>query len=178
MKVVIEIVICFSLKDSVSRLISEGAWSWPADWNDKFQNVQIPTFVQDKQDELSWKNSAEFQEFSVTMVWETIRPRGLEVPWFHVVWFTHCIPKHAFHLWLVFRPKLKTQDVLSSWGIRGCADVPTVCALCELQPDSHDHVFFECSYATQVWKGICDYAELDHYCCSLGCSCELFRLFC
>nr|GEX07851.1 reverse transcriptase domain-containing protein [Tanacetum cinerariifolium] len=34
--------------------------------------------------------------------WEALRPRGVEDSWYRVVWFSHCIPRHAFHLW-VFR---------------------------------------------------------------------------
>ncbi|GKB26404.1 zinc finger, CCHC-type containing protein [Tanacetum coccineum] len=33
--------------------------------------------------------------------WEALRPRGVEVFWYRVVWFSHCTPRHAFHLWLV-----------------------------------------------------------------------------
>ncbi|GJR44683.1 zinc knuckle CX2CX4HX4C containing protein [Tanacetum coccineum] len=54
-------------------------------------------------------------EFSVAKVWECIRPRNNEVDWFHVVWFSHQIPRHAIHLWLVIKRKLKTQDTLRQW---------------------------------------------------------------
>ncbi|GJZ51136.1 hypothetical protein Tco_0605651 [Tanacetum coccineum] len=35
----------------------------------------------------------------VKHVWEAIRPRGNEVLWHRVIWFSYCIPRHAFHLW-------------------------------------------------------------------------------
>ncbi|GKF79718.1 putative reverse transcriptase domain-containing protein [Tanacetum coccineum] len=44
--------------------------------------------------------------------WEALRPRGVEVSWYRVVWFSHYIPRHAFHLWLVMRNSLKNQDKL------------------------------------------------------------------
>nr|GEU65637.1 hypothetical protein [Tanacetum cinerariifolium] len=39
-----------------------------------------------------------FDTFSVQRVWETIRPRDNEVPWYDLVWFSSCIPRHAVHI--------------------------------------------------------------------------------
>ncbi|GJY78067.1 RNA polymerase II C-terminal domain phosphatase-like protein 1 [Tanacetum coccineum] len=55
--------------------------------------------------------------FSVAKVWDCIRPRGTEVNWFHLVWFIHQISRHAIHLWLIIRRKLKTQDTLRQWDV-------------------------------------------------------------
>ncbi|GKA17244.1 zf-CCHC domain-containing protein [Tanacetum coccineum] len=50
---------------------------------------------------------------------------------------------HWFHLWLVKR-KLKTQDVMRQWDVSSNANLNLLqCPLCGLQPDSHDHLFFE-----------------------------------
>nr|GEW59699.1 putative RNA-directed DNA polymerase, eukaryota, reverse transcriptase zinc-binding domain protein [Tanacetum cinerariifolium] len=71
-------------------------------------------------------------------------------------WFT----KHAFHLWLVAKHRLLTQDRLRSWDVAGgLASVG--CPLCDGQPDSHDHLFFQCSFSTQVWKSLRDSAGLN-----------------
>jgi reverse transcriptase-like protein len=102
-------------------------------------------------------------DYSVANVWEAIRPRDFEVPWFKVVWFPHCIPKHAFHLWLVIKRKLKTQDMLRSWDVHVSSSTSHLCSLCGLQPDSHDHIFFECQFAWEVWKGICTSVGLDFF---------------
>ena len=60
-----------------------------------------------------------------------------------VVWFAHCIPRHAFHLCLVTKRKLKTQDVLRHWDVNDSTNLNLMwCPLCELQPDSHQHLFF------------------------------------
>ncbi|GKD43787.1 hypothetical protein Tco_1268432 [Tanacetum coccineum] len=34
-----------------------------------------------------------------------------------VVWFSYGIPRHAFHLWLVMRNALKTQDRVRQWDV-------------------------------------------------------------
>ncbi|GKE63249.1 zinc knuckle CX2CX4HX4C containing protein, partial [Tanacetum coccineum] len=56
-------------------------------------------------------------DFLVAKAWECIRPRANDVDWFHVVWFSNQIPRHAIHLWLVMRYKLKTQDMIRQWDV-------------------------------------------------------------
>ncbi|GKD03122.1 reverse transcriptase domain, reverse transcriptase zinc-binding domain protein, partial [Tanacetum coccineum] len=65
-----------------------------------------------------WRYSnGAMSKLSVKAAWEAFRPRGIEVPWFRVVWFSHNILRHAFHLWLVMRKSLKTQDKLRQWDV-------------------------------------------------------------
>nr|GEZ71967.1 hypothetical protein [Tanacetum cinerariifolium] len=70
--------------------------------------------------------------------------------WCGVVWFSHCIPRHAFILWLAILGRLSTQDILAKW-YPGRMDL---CAFCEECPDSHEQLFFKCKYAEKVWKEI------------------------
>nr|GEU56739.1 hypothetical protein [Tanacetum cinerariifolium] len=53
---------------------------------------------------------------------------------------------------------LKTQDKLRAWDNVDWSNLK--CALCELQPDSHEHLFFNCSFAQQVWNRVKDLAGL------------------
>ncbi|GJS73828.1 putative reverse transcriptase domain-containing protein [Tanacetum coccineum] len=94
--------------------------------------------------------------------WEAIRPRGIKVGWSRIVWFSHCIPRHAFHLWLVMRKSLKTQDNIRPWDVGPDVDISRLrCPLCNLHPDSHDHLFFECSFSSQVWRHVRHLADMD-----------------
>nr|XP_043611630.1 uncharacterized protein LOC122583273 [Erigeron canadensis] len=78
----------------------------------------VPCLVESKEDKSIWKDrNRRSTDFSVENCWEAIRHRSMAVPWFHVVWFPYCIPRHAFHLWLGVRRKLKTQDLMKSWDI-------------------------------------------------------------
>ncbi|GKF96539.1 reverse transcriptase domain, reverse transcriptase zinc-binding domain protein, partial [Tanacetum coccineum] len=77
------------------------------------------------------------------------------VNWYNVVWFPHCIPRHTIHLWLVVKQKLKTQDRLRQRDVSPDIDLNLLrCPLCNLVPDSHSHLFFECWYSSQVWSQI------------------------
>ncbi|GKD93401.1 reverse transcriptase domain, reverse transcriptase zinc-binding domain protein, partial [Tanacetum coccineum] len=89
-----------------------------------------------------------------------IRPRGSKVDWCDVVWFSCCIPRHAVHLWLVIRRRLKTQDNLRYWDNAGSLNM--ACSLCESQPDSHEHLFFECAFSQQVWSHLKGFAGLPN----------------
>nr|GEY00043.1 hypothetical protein [Tanacetum cinerariifolium] len=87
----------FSLSDTVSDLISNGSWRWPHDWSSRFLNVVnilVPDINNDLDDVIVWRDVQR-----------------------HVVWFPHCIPRHAIHMWLVIKEKLKTQDRLCQWDV-------------------------------------------------------------
>ncbi|GJY84625.1 hypothetical protein Tco_0498651 [Tanacetum coccineum] len=64
----------------------------------------------------------------------------------------------------LFRPRdidgamkrLKTQDTLSSWDV--AAGIMIVCPLYETQLDSHEHLFFDCSFSFQIWSRIKQFA--------------------
>ncbi|GJW32962.1 reverse transcriptase domain, reverse transcriptase zinc-binding domain protein [Tanacetum coccineum] len=146
----------------VMDIIQDGAWNWPHDLLSKYPILSIchvPT-VANRADCLVWRDSQGADKpFSVAQVWNDIRPRDSQVEWYPVVWFASCIPRHAFNLWLVVRRKLKTQDLVSIWDVSNY--LGSLCSLCELQPDSHDHLFFECPFAIEVWDRVKGYAGLD-----------------
>ena len=146
----------FSLASKVRECIHDGMWSWPNDWLVKYpilNSIPVPVLNDAKSDVLEWRISdGSYSPFSVQSVWDTIRPRDSEVPWYDLVWFSSCIPRHAVIMWLIMKKRLKTQDTLSSWDVT--AGLTSVCSLCEMQPDSHEHLFFDCSFSYQVWSRI------------------------
>nr|GEU37912.1 hypothetical protein [Tanacetum cinerariifolium] len=117
---------------NVRECIHGGMWSWPNDWMVKYpilSSIPVPVLNDAKLDVLEWRNSdGSFDTFSVQRVWETIRPRDNEVPWYDLVWFSSCIPRHAVHMWLIMKKRSKTQDALSSWDV--VAGLMVVCPLC------------------------------------------------
>lgn len=52
--------------------------------------------------------------------------------------------------------RLRTQDLIRHYEAYN-AD-PLLCPLCRMQPDSYDHLFFECLYSMQVWSSLKLYA--------------------
>ncbi|GJS61792.1 reverse transcriptase domain, reverse transcriptase zinc-binding domain protein [Tanacetum coccineum] len=123
--------------------------------------------VVDKLDRIVWKTRNDMDSgFSVATVWDCIRPRGAKIDWYNLVWFSHNIPRHSIHLWLVIQRKLKTQDKLRQWDVSSNTNLNLLqCPLCERQPDSHDHLFFECIFSLQVPNPIYSLMASDSYAC-------------
>ncbi|GJT08122.1 putative ribonuclease H-like domain-containing protein [Tanacetum coccineum] len=95
------------------------------------------------------------KNYYVREIWNDICGRGTNVAWHSFVWSNYGIPGHAIHVWLVMRKGLKTQDRLRKWDVGNDVDLNLLrCPLCKLQPDSHEHLFFECSYSSNAWKSV------------------------
>ena len=129
-------------------------WSWPDNRYSRYPtlcNVSVP-IINDQLDSLRWRGiDGLFYLFSVSSVWKTINERGNEVQWSYIVWSRYCIPRHAAHLWLVMRRRLKTQDRLKPWDVGEDVDLSVLqCPLCKVQQDTHDRLFFACNYSSRV----------------------------
>ncbi|GJS75277.1 hypothetical protein Tco_0725158 [Tanacetum coccineum] len=156
----------FNLLNHVSGLVSNNEWMWPQAWLLKAPNlgtITAPILDANSHDVPCWRDiSGNMSEFLIKRAWEVFRPRGNEVAWYRMVWFSHCIPRHAFHLWLAMQNNLRTQDKLRQWDVGINVDLNLLrCPLCDIQPDSHDHLFFECNFSKQVWMYIRHLADMD-----------------
>lgn len=69
-------------------------------------------------------------------------------PWHTGVWFKGCIPKHAFHFWVVILNRLPVRDRLVRWGL----EVSDKCLLCTQNIETRDHLFLSCDYSREVWN--------------------------
>ncbi|GJZ84093.1 hypothetical protein Tco_0649432 [Tanacetum coccineum] len=153
-----------STSSKVADVLGTGSLVWPRELEVKYPTLlSIPSprlslGTQDKLEWMSWAGS--FKPFGVNTVWHSIHPRDVKVDWVDVVWFYNCIPRHAFNLWLAIKKKVKTQDRLSSWDVNG--SLARCCSLCESQPDSHEHLFFDCPFSMQVWRHMRDMVGLSH----------------
>ncbi|GJZ40170.1 reverse transcriptase domain, reverse transcriptase zinc-binding domain protein, partial [Tanacetum coccineum] len=139
----------------VSDLLLEGTLVWPPDLIARYPallSVTSPSLVGPR-DQQEWRNrSGNIVPFSVNEVWNSIRPMAAKVDWFRVIWFTNCIPRHAINFWLIIKKRLRTQDMLRTWDISGC--LATNCPLCDVQPDSHEHLFFDCTLSKNIWDRV------------------------
>ncbi|GJY33111.1 putative reverse transcriptase domain-containing protein [Tanacetum coccineum] len=83
-------------------LFEDGMWAWPTDWLIKYpmiSNMNAPVLTS-SDDYIVLRNHSNMDvRFSVATIWDCIRPRNAEVNWFHIVWFSQRIPRHAIHLW-------------------------------------------------------------------------------
>ncbi|XP_022032573.1 uncharacterized protein LOC110933670 [Helianthus annuus] len=155
-----------SIYSRVADVVVDNNWQWPEAWRDLFpilfqlNPVQIHS---NKTDTIAWKDSdGKLVPFSTKLAWDAIRRREQKVLWDKAVWTSCWIPRHAFHLWLVFREKLWTQDRIRNVQIISNGSMNMMCCmLCFNNLESHSHLYFECEYSAKVWNSLKVRAELD-----------------
>lgn len=146
-------------KEKLADFYVNGKWAWPRGLMEKVPDCdeQVPEIDQSLEDRVVWcsRNGSD-HSFKTNVVWKDIRFQGISVVWYNLVWYSNCIPKHAFILWLAIRRKLMTQDRMQIWQV----DRELRCAFCASQLDSVDHLFFECQFCAEVLM----YFKLKGYC--------------
>ncbi|XP_022009092.1 uncharacterized protein LOC110908453 [Helianthus annuus] len=141
----------------VADLVTDiGQWLWPQAWYDLYPvliNVDVPQLITDADDRLYWRDTdGKLQDFGTGEVWNSLRHREGKVYWVNSVWFSQCIPRHSFHLWLVIKNKLKSQDRMAVWEAGSAPNLQLMCCpLCKHDRDSRDHLLFQCPYSSEVW---------------------------
>ncbi|GJV47845.1 RNA-directed DNA polymerase, eukaryota, reverse transcriptase zinc-binding domain protein [Tanacetum coccineum] len=104
----------------------------------------------DHEDYVKWKkNNGVLVDFSIKEAWRDLKCVQPTVPWWKVIWFSHCNPRCAFILWMAIKGKLATQDKMMKWN-----NEQLWCPLCKKCNDSHEHLFFKCDFSKQIWEGI------------------------
>ena len=150
-----------SIKAKVADMIRGERWKWPREWNSRFGeilNIPVPKLTDNVDDKAMWINrKGKEKTFSVKEAWKNMRCNSQKVIWFRHVWFSQCIPRHAFILWMAIKGKLKTQDRLSKW--LNVTDM--TCPLCNGCKDSHSHLFFGCVFSKRLWERLKVMAKLN-----------------
>lgn len=133
--------------------IDDNGWKWNNNWANRFvclQNLNVP-ILNEQPDKVMWiSNDGKKVNYAIQHVLKDIRGEDDDVSWANLVWFSNCIPRHTFILWLAVKKKLVTQDKLLKWYPHG----EFKCPFCNDVPDSYDHIFFKCKYAREVWESI------------------------
>lgn len=62
--------------------------------------------------------------------------------WHKTIWFKEHIPRNAFISWLALQRRLPTRR----WGL----NVFGTCVLCNMEIETHHHLFFECSFSRLI----------------------------
>ncbi|GJS19319.1 RNA-directed DNA polymerase, eukaryota, reverse transcriptase zinc-binding domain protein [Tanacetum coccineum] len=77
------------MSSNVKDVMHNGGWDWPIELSSKYpilNTIATPT-VSASLDTLEWhSNAGVTMPFSVATVWNCLRPRATEVPWYNVVW--------------------------------------------------------------------------------------------
>jgi len=105
----------------------------------------------EKEDVSLWRRESGYkQEFSTHETWSILRVTKTQCSWSRVVWFSQATPKYAFMTWLALLNRLSTMDRVARWS----QGADTICVLCKTAQETRDHLFFECSYSSQIWGSL------------------------
>ncbi|XP_059281045.1 uncharacterized protein LOC132034692 [Lycium ferocissimum] len=108
-------------------------------------------FIAAKTLELAGIENEEFAAaptFSIKQVYLKLRGCHQKVCWRRFVCNNQGSPKWVFILYLALNRRLYTRDRLKKWGITN----QVVCPLCGTEPETIDHLFFQCSFSAAVWE--------------------------
>ena len=103
-------------------------------------------FVELKNGVECWKYPG--NSYKTTAVWDCIRPRKETVVWHRLLWAPLVMPKHVIIAWMAIQNKLPTMNRLKKWGL----EMDDTCVLCQQEAETREHLFFECSFAVEIWK--------------------------
>ncbi|XP_013632732.1 PREDICTED: uncharacterized protein LOC106338256 [Brassica oleracea var. oleracea] len=87
--------------------------------------------------------------FVTSQTWNLTRLHAPRVPWFKGIWFKEATPKYSFLSWIAVHNRLSTGDRLLRWNPQAIS----TCWLCSAGLETRDHLFFECSFSAEVWRG-------------------------
>ncbi|GJS79065.1 hypothetical protein Tco_1082144 [Tanacetum coccineum] len=91
----------------VTHMFHNGQWIWTIQWNEEFlalNNIDVPSLNHGKTNKI----------FYVRNVYDSMRDSNEEVICSPLVWYTQCIPKHFFILWMDIQFKLLSHEKLKN----------------------------------------------------------------
>ncbi|CAN0860124.1 hypothetical protein LINGRAHAP2_LOCUS7852, partial [Linum grandiflorum] len=101
------------------------SWTWQRILKARDYDIQHVSQAMDGS--LLWQGCP-MGRFSVSQVWDTIRPKYSKVPWYGLIWQPPSIPKHSCIAWMAVNRKLTTNAQMAAWGL----SLDISCYLCQL----------------------------------------------
>lgn len=93
---------------------------------------------------------------TASSIWTAIQPPAHPPAWIGIVWHPFSVPKFSLLLWLVLQQRLLTKDRIIRFGMNTLPD----CLLCSNGIESHEHLFWDCSFAKSI---LSSYPEVANF---------------
>ena len=127
-----------------------------------FTSIEVPNIVDDAKGRVIWLNKkGEEADFSAKAATNVLCIDSPKVSWWRLIWYSQCVPKQSFILWLAIQDRLSTQDKLVKWGMH----TVNRCALCKCDNEDLQHLFFKCAYSAEVWDKAKNMADITYENC-------------
>ncbi|XP_074266069.1 uncharacterized protein LOC141588530 [Silene latifolia] len=95
-------------------------------------------------------------KLKLSLIYEQLREHDRRLSWVKAVWNRVSLPKHSMLVVLAMQHKLATIDKLNHKGLH----MVNRCTLCKAANESHQHLFFKCPFATQIWHRLLQWMKL------------------
>lgn len=140
----------------VAEVISGGQWHFPEGAENLHQlwdaiNNQPQVM---ESDTVSWNHTSSGL-FTISSAWDLLCDKWPKHRLYHILWHPLHVPRQTFILWLAGQNRLRIMDQTPQSSM-----IDNICELCHLHPESHDHLFFKCSFSSQVWNSTLQRAHL------------------
>ncbi|XP_060183203.1 uncharacterized protein LOC132613172 [Lycium barbarum] len=126
------------------------------------------------------------QRFSINKVYLKLIGDYPKVTWRKITRNNPGFPKWIFILYLAINRRLYTKDRLISWGM----PMSPLCALCGIENETIDQLFFKCSVSASVWEKLLRWQGINRatltweeelLCCETGftgknCTTTMYRI--
>lgn len=94
-----------------------------------------------------WEEYCVNGKLSIGQAYRTLSPSSQQqLHWWPLIKKNSTTPKTVFMVRMLAHQKLSIITRLARWGI----DVDSICKLCGSNPESHQHLFSECSFSMQL----------------------------
>lgn len=146
-----------NLYAKVASIITNQKWQWPRRRNAVTREILRSTPASltphiSQEDSVVWNLTANGR-FSIKSAWNALRRVRTPHPvvnWSKVIWFKHAVHRWSIIQWMTVLGSLSTRDRLLKLGML----VDAQCVMCSAANETHEHLFFQCSFSSQVWKSV------------------------
>uniref|UniRef100_A0A803PAJ1 Reverse transcriptase zinc-binding domain-containing protein n=1 Tax=Cannabis sativa TaxID=3483 RepID=A0A803PAJ1_CANSA len=129
-------------------LKDQNIWDWPKKEDISWYFKKILS-LRDSLDETTLRQATRGNKFSAKRCYNLFVEESQAVN-AGAIWDKLVVPKHRFIYWQIFNTHLLTRDYLQQILV-----IPSnLCPVCDSALETHDHLFFTCSYAIQVFAAV------------------------
>nr|VDD43563.1 unnamed protein product [Brassica oleracea] len=155
------------LHSSVAEACSEDSWNLPhpRSENEVILHAHLTTVAPpvptSSADKFFWTvDGIKLSKFSAPKTWQQCRPREPPKEWSKLIWFSGCVPKHAFNMWIAQLDRMPVRTRLERWGVTDASN----CPVCLFGIETRDHILLTCGYSSEIWRYVLPRLESPNVC--------------
>ncbi|XP_058783073.1 uncharacterized protein LOC131657723 [Vicia villosa] len=105
----------------------------------------------------AWNQCIVTGVYSTRLLYNELRGERTCVLWRNLIRGNRASPRAIFLLWMACQKRLQTKDRLKKIGVISDGN----CLFCG-DPESRDHLFFDCRITNQLWHQVLSWMKISH----------------